>query len=66
MALMAIASGELESALVIGAEKMTDSPSSEITASLAQEMDRDFPVNGKTNVFHHLTMVHLNNEDRFD
>ena len=41
MALMAIASGELESALVIGAEKMTDSPSSEITASLATAADAE-------------------------
>lgn len=41
MALMAIASGELESALVIGAEKMTDSPGSEITASLATAADAE-------------------------
>ena len=40
-ALMAIASGELESALVIGAEKMTDSPGSEITASLATAADAE-------------------------
>jgi acetyl-CoA C-acetyltransferase len=41
MALMAIASGELESALVIGVEKMTDSPGSEITASLATAADAE-------------------------
>ncbi len=41
MALMAITSGELESALVIGAEKMTDSPGSEITASLATAADAE-------------------------
>lgn len=41
VALMAIASGELESALVIGAEKMTDSPGSEITASLATAADAE-------------------------
>ena len=41
MALMAIASGELESALVIGAEKMAASPGSEITASLATAADAE-------------------------
>ncbi|MDD2521526.1 MAG: thiolase domain-containing protein [Anaerolineaceae bacterium] len=41
MALMAIASGELESVLVIGAEKMTDSPGDEITASLATAADAE-------------------------
>lgn len=41
MALMSIASGELESALVIGAEKMTDSPGNEITASLATAADAE-------------------------
>jgi acetyl-CoA acetyltransferase len=41
MALIAIASGELESALVIGAEKMTDSPGDEITASLATAADAE-------------------------
>ncbi|MEA4812003.1 MAG: beta-ketoacyl synthase N-terminal-like domain-containing protein [Anaerolineaceae bacterium] len=40
-ALEAVASGELESALVIGAEKMTDSPSSEITSQLATAADAD-------------------------
>ncbi len=41
MALMAIASGELESALVIGVEKMTDSPGDEITGSLATAADAE-------------------------
>ena len=41
MALLAIASGELESALVIGAEKMTDSPGDEITGSLATAADAE-------------------------
>ena len=40
-ALMAIASGELSSALVIGVEKMTDSPLAEITANLATAADSD-------------------------
>ncbi|MGV8050459.1 MAG: thiolase domain-containing protein [Anaerolineaceae bacterium] len=43
-ALMAVASGELTSALVVGVEKMTDSPSSEITASLATAADADLEV----------------------
>lgn len=41
LALMAIASGEMETALVIGAEKMTDSPGDEITASLATAADAE-------------------------
>ena len=40
-ALMAIASGELSSALVVGVEKMTDSPLAEITSSLATAADAD-------------------------
>ena len=40
-ALMAIASGEITSVLVIGVEKMTDSPSAEITSSLATAADAD-------------------------
>ncbi len=40
-ALIAIASGEVDSALVIGVEKMTDSPGSEITASLATAADAE-------------------------
>ncbi len=41
-ALMAVASGEMESALVTGAEKMSDSPNSEITANLATAADADW------------------------
>lgn len=40
-ALEAVASGELESALVVGVEKMTDSPSNEITAQLVTAADAD-------------------------
>ena len=40
-AVMAVASGEMDSALVVGVEKMTDSPSAEITASLATAADAD-------------------------
>lgn len=40
-AVLAISSGEINSALVVGAEKMTDSPSSEITASLATAADAE-------------------------
>lgn len=40
-AVIAIASGEIESALVIGVEKMTDSPGAEITASLATAADAE-------------------------
>ena len=41
---MAIASGELESVLVVGVEKMTDSPGDEITAALATAADADWEV----------------------
>ncbi len=41
-ALMAVASGEVESALAVGVEKMTDSPGSEITAQLATAADADW------------------------
>ena len=41
---MAVASGELETALVIGAVKMTDSPGDEITASLATAADAELEV----------------------
>ncbi len=40
-AVIAIAAGEIESALVIGVEKMTDSPGAEITASLATAADAE-------------------------
>jgi acetyl-CoA C-acetyltransferase len=41
-ALMAVASGELETAVAVGVEKMTDSPGSEITAELATAADADW------------------------
>jgi acetyl-CoA C-acetyltransferase len=41
-ALMSIASGELDSALAVGVEKMTDSPGDEITSQLATAADADF------------------------
>ena len=41
-ALMAVASGSVESALAIGVEKMTDSPVNEITADLATAADADW------------------------
>ncbi len=39
---MAIASGQQETALVVGVEKMTDSPGNEITAELATAADADW------------------------
>ena len=42
--LMAVASGEIEIAVVVGVEKMTDSPSSEITSNLATAADADWEV----------------------
>lgn len=41
-AVMAVASGALDSAVAIGVEKMTDSPSAEITAELATAADADW------------------------
>jgi len=41
-AVMAVASGELDSVLAVGVEKMTDSPGSEITAELATAADADW------------------------
>lgn len=41
-ALMAVASGELETALVVGVEKMTDVTSSEISTELATAADADW------------------------
>lgn len=41
-AVMAVASGALDSAVAVGAEKMTDSPSAEITAELATAADADW------------------------
>jgi acetyl-CoA C-acetyltransferase len=42
--LMAVASGEMESALVLGVEKMTDRHPHEVTAALATAADADFEV----------------------
>jgi acetyl-CoA C-acetyltransferase len=41
-AVMAVASGEVETALAVGVEKMTDSPGNEITAELATAADADW------------------------
>jgi acetyl-CoA C-acetyltransferase len=43
-ALMAVASGELDNAVAVGVEKMTDSPGGEITAQLATAADSDWEV----------------------
>src|SRR5512142_940309 len=43
-ALMAVGSGELESALVIGVEKMTDKAGHDVTAALATAADADYEV----------------------
>jgi acetyl-CoA C-acetyltransferase len=42
--LMAVASGELDSALVVGVEKMTDRHPHEVTAALATAADADYEV----------------------
>lgn len=42
--LMAVASGEIEIAAVVGVEKMTDSPSSETTSSLATAAHADWEI----------------------
>jgi acetyl-CoA C-acetyltransferase len=42
--LMAVASGDIESALVIGAEKMTDKAGHDVTAALATAADADYEV----------------------
>lgn len=41
-AVMAVASGEMDSALAVGVEKMTDSPGGEITAQLAAAADAEY------------------------
>lgn len=41
-AVMAVASGQIQTALAVGVEKMTDSPSDEITAQLATAADADW------------------------
>jgi acetyl-CoA C-acetyltransferase len=43
-ALMAVASGDVESALVIGVEKMTDKAGRDVTAALATAADSDYEV----------------------
>ncbi|GJQ36558.1 MAG: acetyl-CoA acetyltransferase [Anaerolineaceae bacterium] len=43
-ALMAVASGDVGSALVLGVEKMTDKPGGEVTAALATAADADYEV----------------------
>jgi len=44
MGYLAVTSGEVDVALVVGVEKMTDSPSDEITAALATAADADWEV----------------------
>jgi len=51
---LAVASGEVDVALVVGVEKMTDSPGSEITMGLATAADADWEVD------HGLSFVALN------
>ena len=41
-AVMAVASGEVDSAMAVAAEKMTDSPTDEVTAQLATAADADW------------------------
>jgi acetyl-CoA C-acetyltransferase len=53
-AYLGVASGEADCALVIGVEKMTDSPGSEITTGLATAADADWEVD------HGLSFVALN------
>ncbi|HMV28575.1 MAG TPA: thiolase domain-containing protein [Anaerolineales bacterium] len=43
-ALMAVASGDVESALVVGVEKMTDKAGKDVTAALATAADADYEV----------------------
>src|SRR5262249_29566412 len=42
--LMAVASGEVESALVVGVEKMTDKGGHDVTAALATAADADYEI----------------------
>jgi len=44
VAIMAVASGEVDSALAVGVEKMTERPGSETTAALATAADADYEV----------------------
>lgn len=41
-ALMAVASGDIDTAIAVGAEKMTDAPAEEITAELASAADSEY------------------------
>jgi len=43
-ALMAVAAGDIESALVVGVEKMTDKPGRDVTSALATAADADYEV----------------------
>jgi acetyl-CoA C-acetyltransferase len=54
LGLMAVASGEIDSALVVGAEKMTDSLPDETTSALATAADADWEV------IHGLSFVGIN------
>ena len=54
MAYLAVASGQSDIALAVGVEKMTDSPSNEITGALATAADADWEVD------HGLSFVALN------
>ncbi len=54
MAYLAVASGQVDVSLAVGVEKMTDSPSGEITAALATAADADWEVD------HGLSFVALN------
>jgi len=53
-AVIAVASGDVETALAVGVEKMTDSPGAEITAQLATAADADWEVD------HGISFVALN------
>lgn len=54
LGLMAVASGEIDSAIIVGVEKMTDSLPAETTAGLATAADADWEI------VHGLTFVGLN------
>ena len=54
MGFLAVASGAVDTVLVVGVEKMTDSPSDEITAALATAADADWEID------HGLSFVSLN------
>ena len=54
MGLMAVASGEIDSAIVVGAEKMTDALPDETTAALATAADADWEI------IHGLSFIGIN------